>query len=165
MLYIFGGLPATGKSTLASELAKRKNAVYLRIDTIEQALRRSKVEIDGPAGYNVAYHLAAENLRLGHEVIADSVNPLEITRQAWRDVAMQNQVPYIEIEVICSNRDEHRHRVETRQIDIPDLKPPTWKEIVERDYEQWSTPHILIDTSEQSVEKSISSLLDALAKH
>lgn len=39
MLYIFSGLPGTGKSTLAQYLAKTLGAVYLRIDTIEQAMK------------------------------------------------------------------------------------------------------------------------------
>ena len=38
-LYIFAGLPGTGKSTLAQQLARRFKAVHLRIDTIEQGLR------------------------------------------------------------------------------------------------------------------------------
>ena len=39
MLIIFGGLPGSGKSTIARALALRLGAVYLRIDTIEQAIR------------------------------------------------------------------------------------------------------------------------------
>lgn len=31
-LFIFSGLPATEKTTLAQQLAKKTNAVYLRID-------------------------------------------------------------------------------------------------------------------------------------
>ncbi|CAM3662066.1 AAA family ATPase [Legionella longbeachae] len=34
MLVIFGGLPGTGKSSIARELAKHLKAVYLRIDTV-----------------------------------------------------------------------------------------------------------------------------------
>ncbi|EEQ16447.1 Uncharacterised protein [Yersinia frederiksenii] len=47
MLIIFSGLPGTGKSTIAHLLAERLKAVYLRIDTIEQAIRSadSKGEI------------------------------------------------------------------------------------------------------------------------
>jgi len=41
----------------------------------------------GSVGANVAYRLAADNLRLGMSVVADSVNPIAITRRAWRDVA------------------------------------------------------------------------------
>lgn len=37
MLYIFGGLPGTGESTLAQRRARMHQATYLRIDTIEQS--------------------------------------------------------------------------------------------------------------------------------
>lgn len=47
-LFIFAGLPATGKTTLARQLARHLNAVHLRIDTIEQALRDlCNVEVEG----------------------------------------------------------------------------------------------------------------------
>lgn len=39
--------------------------MHLRIDSIEQALRNSNVEISGPEGYEVAYAIAEDNLRLG----------------------------------------------------------------------------------------------------
>ena len=38
-LYVFSGLPGTGKTALSQQLASRVKAVYLRIDTVEQALR------------------------------------------------------------------------------------------------------------------------------
>jgi DNA polymerase III delta prime subunit len=38
MLIIFGGLPGTGKSTLALKLADQLGAMYLRNDTIEGAI-------------------------------------------------------------------------------------------------------------------------------
>ena len=40
-LIIFSGLPAAGKTTLARILATQLDALYLRIDTIEQSLRDS----------------------------------------------------------------------------------------------------------------------------
>lgn len=77
MLIIFSGLPGSGKSTIARALARRLRAVYLRIDTIEQAIRAAEQGDNemGPAGYFVAYGLARENLALGSIVITDSVNP------------------------------------------------------------------------------------------
>jgi hypothetical protein len=84
MLLIFGGLPAVGKTAIAVGLARAPEAVHLRIDSIEQALRNSSATISGPEGYLVAYALAEDNLRLGRTVIADSVNPDRYGGTAYR---------------------------------------------------------------------------------
>ena len=92
-----------GKTAIATALAQAIGAVHLRIDSIEQALRNSDVAISGPEGYVVAYAVAEDNLRLGHTVIADSVNPVEVTRSAWREVARRAGKRCIEIEIVCSD--------------------------------------------------------------
>lgn len=162
MLYIFGGLPGAGKSTLARHLALPRKALYLRVDTIEHALREAGGTVTGPEGYNIAYRIAADNLKLGLPVVADTVNPLQVTRRAWREVAQSLHIPFVEIEVICSSATEHRARVEERQADIPGFQLPTWKDVVEREYEPWETDHIVIDTAGQTAAQSIADLEAAL---
>lgn len=159
MLVIFGGLPGTGKSTLARGLAIGVGALYLRIDTIEKALVAGEQALSvDDKGYRVAYAVAEDNLRLSHIVVGDSVNPLQITRDAWRNVAERVGVNWIEIEVVCSNQAEHRHRVETRCTPIP----LTWHEVVTRDFEPWIGDHIRIDTAGQNVEQSLAALQQVL---
>jgi predicted kinase len=161
-LYIFGGLPGTGKSSLSSRLACQRQAVYLRIDTIEQALKTAGAVVVGPKGYQVAYGLAVDNLRLGGDVVADSVNPLEITRAAWRAAAAGGKSSWVEIEIVCSDSNEHRSRVESRTSDIDGLQLPTWQAVVDRDYEAWTTDPIVIDTAGRSLDQSFAELLQAL---
>ena len=80
-LFIFSGLPGTGKTTLSQRLAQHTGAVHLRIDTIEQALRDlCKLDVQAE-GYGLAYRVASDNLRLGLHVVADSCNPIDLTRQ------------------------------------------------------------------------------------
>ena len=161
MLLIFGGLPGTGKTTIARTLAMQLGAVHVRVDTIEQNIRASGAEV-GPAGYMVAYAIAEDNLTLGHTVIADSVNSIEITRNAWRAVAARAAVPAIEIEVICSDKAEHHRRVETRPTDVPGLVKPTWQEITTRPYEDWSPRPLVLDTASASPNDLVVSLVAKL---
>ena len=146
ILYIFSGLPGSGKSTLAQDLAKVTGAVYLRIDTVEQALKDLCNFSAGGEGYRLSYRIARDNLNLGISVIADSCNPVELTRREWNNVAVQSNAGFVNIEVICSNAYEHKARVEKRESDIENLKMPSWEDIKNREYHLWDSDRILIDT-------------------
>ncbi|GAA1364107.1 AAA family ATPase [Streptomyces beijiangensis] len=95
-------------------------------------------------------------------MIAESVNPVAITRNAWRDVGAKAGVPAIEVEVICSDPAEHRHRVISRAIDIPDLPLPDWQQVLNRDYEPWDRDHVMVDTAGQDPQESLTSLIRRL---
>lgn len=164
ILIVFGGLPGTGKSTLAKAIAQERGAVYLRIDAIEQALRDADVLKGdvGATGYLVGYALAQSNLRLGQDVVADCVNPLQITREAWRDAAAKADCAVVEVEIVCSDATEHRRRVETRTVDIAGLKLPSWDEIQSSGYERWTAPHTVIDTAARSLEDTLRALREEI---
>jgi predicted kinase len=164
-LYIFGGLPATGKSTLAFLLAKAARAAYLRIDTIEQGLRElCGVNVQGE-GYRLAYRIAEENLRTGIDVVADSCNPIELTRSEWDQVAWKAQAAFFNIEIVCSDRSEHRQRVETRQSSVPNVRLPNWSEVLAREYHAWTRDRIVIDTARRSEAESFDELVSKLPSH
>lgn len=155
-LIALAGLPGTGKTTVARELAKRIGAVHIRIDSIEQALRESG-RFEGPmddAGYRVAYAVAEDNLRQGLSVVADSVNPITLTRDAWAAVAARASATLLEVELVCSDQTEHRRRIETRKADIPGHKLPTWNEVIARECEPWTRKHLLIDAAHHDAEQA-----------
>jgi predicted kinase len=164
-LIILGGLPGAGKTTIAHELARQIAAVHLRIDSIEQALLDAGCMSPpiNEAGYVAAYAVAGDNLRIGRTVIADSVNPISITRDAWLAVAERAGVNAMEVEILCSDIAEHRRRVETRIADISGLKLPTWQDVVSREYLPWNREHIVIDTAHQDVEQNVQLLREVLA--
>lgn len=165
MLIIIGGLPATGKSTLATALGAEFNAVHLRIDTIEQAIVHCGFGAQplGPVGYDIGYALAADFLRQGVSVIAESVNPLAVTRDAWR--AAGDGFPVIEVEVVCSDPVEHRRRVTGRTSDVEGLIKPSWSAIQDREYEPWDRSPVVVDTAGRSVADCVARVREAVAAH
>ena len=157
MLIVFGGLSGTGKTTISRTLATRRSASYLRIDTIEQALRSAGVLLGdvGPSGYLIANALAASNLANGQTVIVDCVNPVRESRLGWQETAKRAKASLIEIEVVCSDPVEHRRRVEERRSDVDGLVLPSWQAILDREYSPWREPHIVIDTARLTADEAV----------
>ncbi|MCY4057633.1 MAG: AAA family ATPase [Gammaproteobacteria bacterium] len=161
LLVVLGGLPGAGKSTLANALAERLGVMHLRIDTIEQAMRDAGQTVAGPEGYLVAREVARANLRLGLPVIIDAVNPIAYTRKLWQEMSAATGARLVEIELVCGDSAEHRHRVESRTVDIDGLRLPTWQDVLEREYEPWTTAHA-IDTGGRSVDDCLEAIVARL---
>lgn len=117
MLVIFSGLPGAGKTTLAVHAARHLGAALLSKDVIEAALWRSEIraaEKSGWAGYEVMTALAAEQLRLGHSVVLDSVAATESIRDTWTRLGADLHVEVRIVECVCSDVATHRRRMEGR---------------------------------------------------
>lgn len=157
MLIVFSGLPGTGKTTIASGIAARLRAVYLRIDVVEQAMRDEGFTSQqlGRSGYTIANALALSNLRCGGTVVADCVNPVIESRLAWAEVAKSAGVALLNIHVFCSDSREHRRRVEERQGDIVGLLPPTWQSVLNHQYDEWDGSVLRLDTALMSPASAI----------
>jgi predicted kinase len=138
-------------------LARNLDAGYVRVDTIEEILLADGGEslVASGAGYRVAYAMAEENLRLGRTVIADSVNPIRVTREAWRDTGKRAGSKVLDVEIICSDKIEHRLRIEARN---PDAPVSSWREIISREFEAVDYRRVVIDTAGQTVDQSLLAL-------
>lgn len=163
MLIVFGGLPGTGKTTLSRETARQLGAMWLRIDLIETSLVRCGLaktsETVGPAGYAVAHDLADAHLTLGRLVVIDAVNPIEVVRAMWRDLAARHAASLRVIEVVCGDVGEHRRRVEERIADIPGHELPSWQDVLDREYEPWAEPRLTVDSAGSAPQTMVSEII------
>ena len=159
VLISFAGLPGTGKSTLARALSRATGAVYLRVDEIDAAIWALDPDRDiGPESYHIAAALAASNLGLGHTTIIDCVNPWDITRQIFAAAAQRAGVRLLGVELTCSDPALHRHRVETREIDVPGLVKPDWAKVVGRAYTPWTTADLRLDTARLTIPDAVAEI-------
>jgi adenylate kinase family enzyme len=156
VLFIFSGLAGSGKSTLAQNISKILNAVYLRIDTIDNVLiEQCKFNLQGGESYNLAKKIIEDNLKIGNSIISDQCNPWNMTRLEFNNVAIKNNCKYMNIEIICSDKEEHKKRIENRGY-------PKWEEINKWGYEQWNEEHIIIDTANKTIEECTKELLEKI---
>jgi predicted kinase len=168
MLIIFGGLPGVGKSSIARKLAEKLGMVYLRIDSIEQAIKDAYQLYDKDKrkliaeGYMTAYAVAKDNLEIGLSVVTDSVNPIALTRNEFKKIATDISTTYFEIEVICSDKKIHQQRIETRESTVPGLKLPTWQDVLNREHEIWESKNLTIDTNSTSIDESVELIISKI---
>ena len=157
-LTVVGGLPAVGKTAVCREILRlraearpqSRPPTWLRIDTIEQALRDSGEMLPGMpggAGYYVAAAVARDVLASGGDVLVECVNPLPVTRRLWEETASVRGCRFLAVELICSEAAEHRRRAQQRVSDIEGLEPPDWQAVERRDYAPWPEADLRLDTA------------------
>jgi predicted kinase len=150
VLAVFAGLPGVGKSTLAARVGAVLPAAVLPVDTVDFTLRRYDVHEPRPgyAAYGVVADLARTQLRMGHNVIIDAVNPVQAARRLWTDLADELGVPLRVVEVVCGDDAEHRRRVEARFAARDHDGVPDWVRVLERqaEYEPYLGPRLVVDT-------------------
>jgi adenylylsulfate kinase-like enzyme len=155
-LLIFSGLAGSGKSTLAQNIAKIINAVYLRIDTMDNFFfGLDTYKVQGNESYTLAQKIIEDNIKVGNKIISDQCNPWKLTRDQFNDIAIKNNCKYVNIEIICSDVEEHKKRIEKRGY-------PKWEEVNKWGYDPWNEEHIIIDTANKAIEESTKELLEKI---
>lgn len=163
--YIFSGLPGVGKTTLAKQLARAvPNTAYFRVDTVEYYLKKAYSQKLTKQGYEIVYYQAKENLELGKNVIIDCCNPISESRQMWNLLSQIKNTKIINIEVICSDKQIHQNRIETRYKSNPN-KYPTWQNVLDRDYEYWKDEIIRVDTAKTDIIESFNIFINQLKEY
>jgi len=169
-LTVVGGLPAVGKTAVCRELLRLRAEsqspdgppTWLRIDSIEQALRDSAEMLPGMpggAGYYAAAAVARDVLASGGDVLVECVNPLPLTRRLWEETASAAGARFLAVEIVCSDAAEHHRRARLRVSDIKGLELPGWQEITHRDYAPWPEADLRLDTARLTATEAARSII------
>jgi len=98
-------------------------------------------------------------------VVADCVNPVAESREAWAATATQAGCPLLNVQIICSDRDQHRQRVASRASDVPGLVVPDWQSVMAHAYEPWPHAPLTLDTARLPVDAALALLVEHVAVH
>ena len=128
-IILIGGIPATGKTTLAKEISINLGVPFFNKDMLESTLIGKNIcsinELNG-IGYTLMERIALSELELGRSVILDCIAPLKRVDKYWNSFKTQD-IRYIEC--ICSDQKIHRTRLESRKRHIPDWYELTWNDV------------------------------------
>lgn len=143
MLIAMAGLPGAGKSTIAEILGARLGASVVSVDPIESAILTAGIESDQPTGlaaYLVAETIAGLVLESGHDVIVDAVNGVDPAREQWVTLAHARGESLRFIEVVCSDIEMHRERLENRRRRLSHVNEPNWHAVEQSidEYSPWT---------------------------
>lgn len=156
MLIVMAGLPGTGKSTVAEAVGAQLALPVVSVDPIESAILSAGIDADQPTGlaaYLVAETIADSVLAGRGGIIVDAVNAVEPARDQWIRLAARRGVPIRFVEVLCSDPEVHRARLEARGRQLAHIAEPTWH-AVEQSLDEWEAwggesgaiPRITLDT-------------------
>ena len=98
---------------------------------------------------------------MGINVVADSCNPINLTRREWEEIARNSHSEFTNIEIICSDNEEHKKRIENRKATIhPILSFHLGENVKGREYHPWAEKScIVIDTAFKTTNESFNELL------
>jgi predicted kinase len=119
-LILFSGLPGTGKSSLARQVASKFSFPLFNKDYFESILYNNKfTEGKSVHGYHLLLETAELQLSLGLSLVLDAVFPRVGFRERVRDMAKQFGAKLYIIHTYCSDEKVHQKRLINRVSQVP----------------------------------------------
>lgn len=173
VLVMLCGLPGTGKSTLARELAQRLPAVRIESDRIRRKLFASPVYTaeESQRVHIVCHILIGWYLRHYYHVVYDATNLYEYHRHMVYRLAERSGARLVVAEVTASDQ-VIRARLAHRRQDDPAIRDP--QDYSEADWEVYlhmrrraepiQHEHVTLDTSDGDLERAVEQVLEVVRR-
>lgn len=146
------GLPGTGKSTLAEAIATHLKLPLFSKDKLEASLIEHGVltadELNG-VGYTLLKNIVNDHLNRQTHVVLDFIADQNRVNTFWPEL-LNEQI--VSIECRCTDRVEHRNRIETRDRNIQGWYELKWSDVenIEKVYQPLMPNRYIVDTSKTS---------------
>ncbi len=163
-----GGLPGTGKSTVAGAIGAAIGAPVIARDVVEASLWRSDVTAEHgsrPAANDLLITLADTFLDQGVNVVIDSVFGLAADRDRLAQVAAEHDTPFRLIECSCVDEEVHRTRLTGRRRGIEGWYELEWSDVeaTRARYAAWDEQRLVLDAA-RPLDENVASALDYLQR-
>ena len=167
---LVGGLPGTGKSTLAESLSQALRAPVFSMDwqlgaLVPFAVLRNDNMV--PLADLSLIAAMARQLQLGLDVIVDALGHEVEARRRIQEIAEALGARFVGVECVCSDEDLQRTRLEGRSRGIPGWPATVSWEHVQRMrglWEPWQEPHLVVDSAVDAPEAGLKRILDAIPR-
>jgi len=164
-LVIFSGLPGTGKSTLADELARELRWPLLGIDDVIGEVPENPNVAFWDSKVAVLLGLTETQLALGLNVIVDSVF-MHTDRNHAQEIARKYQARFLPIYVFVPDDEVWKERVTTRYQASKKNNIATWEQIQHQrgHFRAWEPETALFINSLDSFDRNYEAVLNFVMK-
>ncbi len=147
-MIVIGGIPGTGKSTLANALSNDMNVPVFSKDELEAAVVRkdlcSNKDMHG-VGYEIMATLAKRQFGNDNSAIFDFIASRNRVEELWPQLL---EIEYKYIECVCSNQDIHKERIDSRKRNITGWYDLAWEDIlnIQSNYQPLMPERLILDS-------------------
>ena len=135
-LFVMVGIPGSGKSKIAEDIAEKYNAVIVSTDEIRGEIYGDpSIQGDGAKIFGIAYFVMNQELANGHNVIFDATS---VTKRARKNILNHVVVKPVEKTAVFVNTDLEicKRRNKERDRNVPD-------EVLDRMFGKLTKPDVL----------------------